>query len=67
MSFGMTLVFVYMGEGGSGDSIVIISENQYSGESPLLPSPCPPLNPLSSRILPHTKINYLTEILSVEE
>ena len=27
------------GEGSSGDSIVILSENQHSGESPLLPSP----------------------------
>jgi hypothetical protein len=52
MSFGMTLVFVYMGEGSSGDSIVIISENQYSGESPLLPSslysPKPAVIPNSS-------------------
>jgi hypothetical protein len=45
MSFGMTLVFVYMGEGSSGDSIVILSENQYSGESPLLPSPLSSLKP----------------------
>jgi hypothetical protein len=29
--------------------------------------PCPPLNPVSSRILPNKKIFYLTEILSVEE
>jgi hypothetical protein len=27
------------GEGSSGDSIVILSENQHFGESPLLPSP----------------------------
>jgi hypothetical protein len=48
MSFGMTLVFVYMGEGSSGDSIVILSENQYSGESPLLPSP---LSSLKSAVI----------------
>jgi hypothetical protein len=55
------------GEGSSGDSIVILSENQHSYESPLLPSPLSSLNPDVIPKFFHKKINYLTETPSVEE
>jgi hypothetical protein len=35
----MTGFWGVLGEGSSGDSLLILSENQFSGESPLLPSP----------------------------
>jgi hypothetical protein len=39
ISFGMTGFFSALGEGSSCDSMHILSENQYSVESQLLPSP----------------------------
>jgi len=60
--------FVCMrGEGSSGDSIVILSENQSSGESPLLPSPLvlPKTNVILNSSAQRNK--YLTEIFQAEE
>jgi hypothetical protein len=34
-----------MGKGSNGDSIVVLSENQHTDESPLLPSPLFSLKP----------------------
>ena len=39
-----TFLGVYRGEGSSGDSVFILSENQFSDESPLFPYPFSPLN-----------------------
>jgi len=41
-STGMTGFWSVLGEGSSGYSIVILSENQFPRESPRLPSPFSP-------------------------
>jgi hypothetical protein len=47
---------VYWGEGSSGDSIVILSENKIPLNRRCFLPPCPPLESMSSRIFPQKKL-----------
>jgi len=55
------------GEGSSGDSIVILSENRIQVNRRCFLPPLSSQKPMSSRILALKKINYLTEIRQAEE
>jgi hypothetical protein len=63
---GLTRFSVRMGEGSSGDS-KIISSKKNSGESPLLPSPYLLKIHCHTEFFHKKNLNYLTEILFVEE